>query len=275
MAWTTSMAAIRMGTRRSDHRATDVVAVQAPVQMARTAILKHAFTEGYDFVVMHDDDLEVDAGLPGNPIDVCLDTMASRPTAGIVGMVYLREEPRLPTVAMWHPRHHGVERCQAVGGWKQEPFEVAGIGFGWVLIHRDAISALLSRTDGSAIQFRQDRDSTGRPREVGEDFDACELVQRSGLSVWADPRFSTVHWKDRPGALEYTPERWHERCHSDAYPTQVRLEHGGKAGDVELPPGSVVTYRDDMRIEPRDGRPMRPIVIDGITCLDETPEVAG
>jgi len=242
-SFVSSLAAIRMSAMTSilvDHRVDDWTCIKAPVQMARSALLTWALNspQGYDYVIMHDDDVEV-AVTPGqSQIDQAVAYMEANPKCGIYGLIYLREKPNLPTVTMYHP-DFGVagEHCQVIGN-----------------------------TEGPIVRFPTTKDINGNPVELGEDYDLCDPFNRLGWQVIADPRVATKHHKES-GALSYEHDAW-ELCNL----REVQLKHGcefivpGGQKVMDLPPGTMIRYRQDIEIGAPDGSKIT--TINGIDCLD-------
>ncbi len=267
-----SLSAIRMSAMSSilvDHRVDDWTCIKAPVQMARSALLTWAINspQGYDYVIMHDDDVEV-AVPPGmSQIDQAVAYMEANPKCGIYGLIYLREKPNLPTVTMYHP-DFGVagEHCQVIGNLPAEPFPVGGIGFGWVMLRVKALEMISANTLGPLVRFPSVKDINGNPVELGEDYDLCDRFNRLGWEVIADPRTATKHHKES-GALSYSHDEW-ELCNL----REVTLAHGcqfivpGGAKAMDLPPGTKMLYRQDIEIGAPEGSKIT--TINGIDCLD-------
>src|SRR6185295_9343513 len=84
---------VELTCKSFERRIEDFLFAAGPVQMARTTIAEHAIKDGYDYLLMHDDDLIVDAGSDHNPLDVWHELFKSDPTIGVIGAVYLREKP--------------------------------------------------------------------------------------------------------------------------------------------------------------------------------------
>lgn len=198
----------------------DFCYVQAPVQMARSKIADIALTKGYDYVVMHDDDMALhpgeEGGNVGNPLDAWHELMQQRPDVGMIGAVYMRERPQMPNVAVPHPKYP-EELCHATHGYPAEPFEVGAIGTGFVMIRVSAMADLADAEfeDGAPPMFRFPMTETrwGMISETGEDYDFCRRLRGCGRKVLADPRVRTVHIKDR-GHLVYDYRAWEAACAS-------------------------------------------------------------
>lgn len=187
-----------------------------PVQMSRSAIAMEFLKTDCDYLLMHDDDLAVSPfGAAGNPIDVFVQHMDAHPDVGLIGAVYLRENPRVPLVNMWHPRWPQAEgdlgeMVQAVCNFPAQPFDCAAIGTGFVMIRRAAMKAICARDGGNAgppFSFQIAKNRWGQTVETGEDFLFCQNLQRLGWKVQADPRFTTIHIKDS-GRLTYDQADW-------------------------------------------------------------------
>lgn len=203
-AYCKSLRDIELTCTTFERTAADMVFTVGPVQMARSKIAEQTMEEKYDFVVMHDDDLLVNCtGESGNPLDAFHELFEQYPKVGVIGAVYLRERPQMPTVVMPHPLYH-EELCHVVSGMPYAPFEVAAIGTGFMMIRREVFEQL--HEDGRGMfRFDHRRTRWGTVSEVGEDYDFCQRARAAGWKVLADPRFGTVHFKDSPLRFE-----WHD-----------------------------------------------------------------
>jgi hypothetical protein len=241
LGYLTSIMAIRLGQKAFAHDAEDFVMTSGPVQMARCEIARQALTGGYDYVLMHDDDLIVHhrGGAAGNPLDTFLGHMKADPKVGVVGAVYLREAPMIPTVNMWHPdgagsEHVPGEMVNAVCGLPQTPFECGGIGTGFMLVRTQVFRDIARKTGGiDPFLFWPYRTKYGTNEVMGEDFYFCWRAQQAGWKVLADPTLATVHEKDS-GRLEFQHGPW-----------EAAEKH-----NVGAPDGSQI------------------ILVDGIQCID-------
>lgn len=189
----------------------------APVQRARSGIADATLDNGYDFVLMHDDDLIVGPGdtsdawaKHGNPVDAWHQIMKADPTVGVIGAVYMRERPMMPNVVIQHPRFP-VEQCHAIAGFPDAPFECAGVATGFMLVRAEVFRAIyaMEEPEGRPPMFRFPIETTewGMAVETGEDYDFCRRARAAGFQVLADPRYRTVHLKDR-GPVAYDREAW-------------------------------------------------------------------
>lgn len=230
-AFVNSMMNVRMLQSLAEHKPHDVMCGSAPVQMARTQLCVEAINGGYDYMVMHDDDIEIGNCDAGNPIDNSIDIMEHCPDVGVVGAVYMREKPFMPTFTMYHPEFGAKEHCAGVGGLPALPFDVGGIGFGWVMIRMSIIRELAKRNDGPIIRFSHQADVAGIVREIGEDYDFCDRVHQLGYRVIADPRYRTHHHK-RSGILEYDHDKWEARICSTTEPITIEAAPGTKLIEI-------------------------------------------
>lgn len=208
----------------------DFLFAAGPVQMARSTIAEHAMRgvcyqdhehagpdgreakgckrEPYDYLLMHDDDLVINPSGVGNPLDAWHQLFAAHPDVGVVGAVYLRERPQIPTVVMSHPEFP-EENCHVVSGLLPRPTEVSGIGTGFMMIRVSAMRALADAEDGAhtMFQFPFKRTRWGVVNNTGEDYDFCARMRGAGYKVLADARWETAHLKDS-GALLYRQADW-------------------------------------------------------------------
>lgn len=227
----------------------DFIFAVGPVQMARAFIADTALEKGYDFLVMHDDDLMVEASHPelGNMLDEWHGMMDRNPEIGLIGAVYMRERPMVPTVTVKHDMYPG-EICHVVSGFGPTPVEVATIGTGFVMIRREALLAV--RDELPMFRFSHRRTQWGTSTMVGEDYDFCNRLRAKGFTVVADPRFATVHCKD--GAHLPFKQSEYEYNWSDECPTVLE-----RASELRSQTGPLMTLRH----------------IGGFVCIDHTPQL--
>lgn len=212
----TRFGGISAGKRHAHRGVEDLVFTTGPVQMARTAIARRMLDAGYDYLVMHDDDTEIMVnGQAGNVLDRFLETMEAYPDVGMIGVTYLRENPQVPTLMIEQPGAGADwEGRMVIGGFPFAPFEVWGIGTGFVMIRREAledVADLNDGNDGEIFRFAPAQTPWGLQKVVGEDYDFCLRLHQCGWRVATDPRIATVHHK-RSGRLEYEWGAWHDMC---------------------------------------------------------------
>ena len=265
--YVTSMRDIEMSMASFDRRPEDFAFACGPVQMARSEIAeracrgvcneKHVHGDEksckrvpYDYLLMHDDDLIVNAAGPlGNPVDAWHAIFEANPDVGVIGGVYLRENMETPTIVMSHPVYP-EENCHAVAGMPFGAFPVSGIGTGFMMIRVSALAKLREKEDGahSLFQFPFNRNRWGSVNHSGEDYDFCARMRGIGYKVLADSRFETAHIKES-GTLNFHHATY-EAGFSDKNPNIMerltRLRKAVVAGVVA-------------------------IKVDGIDCLDHTP----
>lgn len=240
-----SMRAMELGCRSFGPRAAeDFRFSSAPVQMARTQLAQVALAgrcfldhdhpqdgagcevRPYDYLLMHDDDLMLSPqpGL-GNPLDVWHELMEGNPDVGVVGAVYMRERPVLPNLTVSHPTYP-EEMCHVVAGIPNQPVDVAGIGTGFMMVRVSTLQALQDAevADGAPPLFRFPLTMTrfGMVSETGEDYDFCKRVRALGQRVVADPRWKTVHFKER-GPMVYDQADWEARANDFNSPEMREL----------------------------------------------------
>lgn len=215
-AFVLSLRDIEVTTRLSERRPGDFEFARGPVQMSRSHIATNFIQGTWDYLLMHDDDLAVNPHGPvGNPIDAFIKHMDATPTCGMIGAIYLRENPQIPLVNMWHPDYatgdyRRREMMSAVAGFPNLPFKVASVGTGFVLIRRQALLDVHNQRAGNGgpvFRFAVEEDRNGMMREVGEDYDFCARLHNAGWEVWADPRIPTIHFKES-GRLTYEWAQW-------------------------------------------------------------------
>ncbi len=237
----------------------DFMMVPMPVQMARTEIASLAMQRGYDYVLMHDDDLVLGPSggdawdTVGNPVDAWHRLMQEDPSIGAMGAVYMRERPRMPNVAVPHPRYP-EELCHVVFGFPGEPVDVGAIGTGFMLIRVSALKALQDAEDSEGapplFSFPMRKTRWGLINATGEDYDFCRRLRGVGYRVVADPRYRTSHMKDC-GPLVYDRAGW-ERTWTPGTPG---FEHTAREMREQVPQA--------IRMEQ----------VGGFTVLDHVPQM--
>ena len=215
-AYVSSARQIELTCRSFVREVKDFLFAAGPVQMARSTIAEHAINDGYDYLLMHDDDLVVNASGQSNPVDVWHDLFYRQPEVGIIGAVYLREKPMIPTVVMSHPEFP-EENCHVVSGLPPAPMEVSGIGTGFIMIRVSALRELRDKEDGAHALFRFPFNVTrwGGVNHTGEDYDFCARMRALGYKVLADARWDTCHIKEA-GRLFYRQSDWEAQWNDDA-----------------------------------------------------------
>lgn len=260
---------IEMSCATFERRPGDFQMAAGPVQMARTTIAEralagacnqrhnHALDDGkncvlepYDYLVMHDDDLVVNAaGAAGNPLDAWHALFQANPDVGVIGAVYLREKMETPTVVMSHPQFP-EENCHVISGLPPAPFAVSGIGTGFFMIRVSALRELVEKEDGAHAIFRFpfNRTRWGIVNHTGEDYDFCARMRGIGYRVLADARYETAHIKDS-GTLTY---------HQPSYEAQWADGSPGCRERAERLRGCLSKH-------------MTIVTIDGVMCVDHIP----
>lgn len=217
MGYVVSMRAIETTCKAFERGASDFIATTGPVQMARSAIARSTLDQGYDYVCMHDDDLQLaPTGPTGNPLDQWLTIMEAHPDVGMIGAIYLRETPPIPTAIVDHPTD-SKDHLQVLAGFPYAPFEVSGIGTGFVFVRAAAI-----RDVGTDFKFAWQTNSFGADEQIGEDYDYAFRLRAKGWRVLADPRFPTVHHKPS-GRLPFTWHDWNQKTTDATNPWQLEL----------------------------------------------------
>ena len=257
MGFVLSMRGIELTCKTFDRAPTDFCYTVGLVQMARSIAAGKAIEGGYDYLVMHDDDLMVSpVGQCGNPLDAWHGLMQSNPDIGMIGAAYLAEHSDLMLATVVHPDYPATadlpeEVCHLAGGLTYAPTSVAGVGTGFVMIRVAALKALREAEKASGggppFKFPVRKNRFGAVVEVGEDYDFCQRLRANGWKVVVDPRFDTTHIKDT-GNLTYN---WH---------TYEQRFKEGPALDAEL-----------KRIGEVSQPGCQAIKIGGLICIDHTP----
>jgi len=251
-AFVSSARALELTCRTFERRVHDFLFAAGPVQMARSTIADHAIKDGYDYLLMHDDDLVVNVSTQlGNPLDVWHELFQREKDVGVVGAVYLRERPMIPTVVMSHPEYP-EENCHVVSGLPPAPFSVSGIGTGFMMIRVSALRALRDKEDGAHTLFRFPFNMTrwGIVNNTGEDYDFCARMRGVGYKVLADARWETCHIKES-GRLVFDQAQWECSWNDDAPGIRERAQ--------EL----------RSQCQPK----MTLTLINGVLCIDHTPQL--
>jgi hypothetical protein len=212
-----SARSLELTCRSFERGVNDFMFAAGPVQMARTTIAEHAINRGYDYVLMHDDDLIIHPVSPvGNPLDAWHNLLDQQRDVAVIGAVYLREKPQIPTVVMSHPQYP-EENCHVIHGFPSTPTPVSGIGTGFMMIRVSALRELRDKEDGAHALFRFpfNRTRWGIVNHTGEDYDFCARMRGLGYKVLADSRFETCHLKES-GPLVYRHDEWERGWADDA-----------------------------------------------------------
>lgn len=267
-----SQRALEMDCRGFGQRhARDFQFAMGPVQMARSKIAQQTLdgrchvdhkcppggagcvVDRYDYVVMHDDDLQLYPQGGHNPLDEWLALFEADPSIGVIGALYMREKPLLVNLTVPHPRHTG-ELCHVIHGIPSQPFEAGGVATGFMMVRREVFEALSEILDadggGNMFNFAVRTSEWGTKYGVGEDYDFCMRVRDVGFKVMADPRWITTHMKER-GALVYDHDAWEKKWQhatpmsacmkelQEACPPTFRVE--------KLPSGMIILDHTDQR----------------------------
>lgn len=224
--YTLSVRALELSCKSFERGSHDFEFATGIVQVGRTSIANHAMAGRcperhqhgpscvavpYEYLLMHDDDLEVTPECrAGNPMDAWHAMMEADPTIGIIGAIYLRESPVMPNVTVPHPQYP-EELCHVLFGMPAEPFEVGAIATGFMMVRVSAMNEIRLREEdeGAPPMFRFPvvRTRWDMAAVMGEDYDFCVRMRAAGYRVLADPRFPTVHHKPT-GPLGFEHGAW-------------------------------------------------------------------
>jgi len=252
-AFVASARTIELTCRSFERNVHDFLFAAGPVQMARSTIAEHAINDGYDYLLMHDDDLVVNpSSKVGNPLDVWHDVFYREKDVGVIGAVYLRESPMIPAVVMSHP-DYPEENCHVVSGLPPAPMAVSGIATGFMMIRVSALRELRDKEDGAHTLFRFTFNMTrwGIVNNTGEDYDFCARMRANGYKVLADARFDTCHIKES-GRLAYNQAEWERSWDDNAPGIRERVQ----ALRAQCQPKMALK------------------AINGTLCIDHTPQLA-
>ena len=253
-----SMRGIELGCRSFERTAQDFAFSVGPVQTARSILAGRAISDGYDYLVMHDDDMMISpVGPCGNPLDAWHELMQREPDIGMIGVSYLAQYSELPLATLVHPDYpakDGVpeEVCHLIAGLTYAPTVVAGVGTGFVMVRVSAMAALKEAEKASGggppFKFTVRKNRFGAMVEVGEDYDFCQRLRSIGYKVVVDPRFDTTHLKST-GMLHYN---WHD--YEAKYKGEGLQRELQRIGEVSQPGCQVIKIGDLICIDHTPGR---------------------
>lgn len=193
-------------------------------------------TYTHDYLLQHDDDLSVGPWCPIDgkaTLDRWIGLFEEHPRLGVLGAVYLRESPVVPTIIMDSP-HGGWDSTIAVGGWPDEPFLVRGVGTGFFMVRRECMQAVAESYEGGDVfRFEHRNTPISRVLSVGEDYAFCERARALDWQVAADPCLATRHFK-KTAVLEYDPRSWRAKTQDAVTPMRIDFGHPG-ARMIEVP----------------------------------------
>lgn len=141
------------------------------VYHARENICKKAMAEGYSHVLWIDSDMIFD--------ETVVDDLLFCGKPYVAGVFHARRPPHLSCLfSSLEP----IERF-SMDTYPSEPFEIAGSGFGLVLMETDVIRKVLDKF-GTCFH---------PTKELGEDLAFCYRVHQCGLTMFADPSVRVGH----------------------------------------------------------------------------------
>ncbi len=196
---------------------------------SRNRLARFAIEGGYDYLLMQDDDLEVEPYFQGGTIDHLLTELeGASPEICAIGAVYMQASPKLPTVRIFHPRHSewttssdGGEQppvfSWVVSGFRPEvmPFDMVATGF--LLIRVGALRDIAEQESGYPFQQAVVTGKDGGVNMLSDDMDFAFRANRAGYKFLADPRINTTHWKEF-GPLGWNMAKWEAATTRDLAP---------------------------------------------------------
>lgn len=202
--------------------------------LARNALAKEALAGDYDYLCMHDDDLEVfrneSLAEVANPLDSFHRLMFENEKLAMVGAVYLGDGPVVPQCWLYHPKYADwcptPELIQPLKGLPDLPFEVDAMGTGFVLIRMEALRQVAA-LGGPVFHCQVHARRFGGPTDTTEDVEFCHVLKKLGWELAIDPRFPTIHLKEQtsPKDLRYDHKSWEARQEIDLLPFQEGEGH--------------------------------------------------
>lgn len=146
---------------------------------SRNKLAERAINSSADYVLWLDSDMTF---MP-DTVDMMLHTVKSKQISFLTGMYYRRRPPFTPTLFKRLDIH---DKGTSIEGYDEPPeeiFEVAGCGFGCVLMERNVIWNVLC---SHGYMF----DPT---HGVGEDLCFCWRARKCGYKIYCDPSIALGH----------------------------------------------------------------------------------
>lgn len=155
---------------------------------ARNKICKQALDMGSDFIMWFDSDMV----FPADTLVRMLDTLDKHPEIEVLsGLYFRRGKPFTPVLYdKLEITDEGLCEFTDTMDYPDELFEIAGCGFGCVLMRTDCLQDILLDEVGS-LWFSP-------MGNVGEDCAFCIRVRKCGYRIFCDPSIPLGH-------LAYTP----------------------------------------------------------------------
>jgi len=174
----------------------------------REVILRRAFAQDIDAVIMFDDDMI----LPRHTLHRLVDGLKSNPRTAIVGGLYYSRDGKQPiAVNRWHS--HDIASSTVPAFSEKTPVQVDGVGFGCVALRMAAVTELSLPIFHTQILIDMQHHHVSL---CNEDYLLCERLRKAHWSVILDPGLRCGHYDRRSGTIsptswEQSPTTDHER----------------------------------------------------------------
>ncbi len=146
-----------------------------------------------DYIMWFDSDMV----FRPDTLERMMDVMDKNPDIDILSGLYVRRgAPFTPVIfSKLEVNEHGELDWDDVVNIPDEPFEVAGCGFGCVLMKTDCLYEIASKENGG-MWFTP-------IAGAGEDCAFCIRARESGYKIWCDPRIDLGHMAYAPVTREF------------------------------------------------------------------------
>lgn len=146
-----------------------------------------------DYIMWFDSDMV----FRPDTLERMMQVMNENPDIEILSGLYVRRgAPFTPVIfSKLEVNEHGELEWDDVVNIPDEPFEVAGCGFGGVLMKTDCLYEIASKEDGG-MWFTP-------IAGAGEDCAFCIRARESGYKIWCDPRIELGHMAYAPVTREF------------------------------------------------------------------------
>lgn len=146
-----------------------------------------------DYIMWFDSDMVFQP----DTLERMMDVMDKNPDIEILSGLYVRRgAPFTPVIfSKLEVNEHGELEWDDVVNIPDEPFEVAGCGFGCVLMKTDCLYEIASKENGG-MWFTP-------IAGAGEDCAFCIRARESGYKIWCDPKIELGHMAYAPVTREF------------------------------------------------------------------------
>lgn len=146
-----------------------------------------------DYIMWFDSDMV----FRPDTLERMMDVMDKNPDIDILSGLYVRRgAPFTPVIfSKLEVNEHGELDWDDVVNIPDEPFEVAGCGFGCVLMKTDCLYEIASKENGG-MWFTP-------IAGAGEDCAFCIRARESGYKIWCDPKIDLGHMAYAPVTREF------------------------------------------------------------------------